>query len=644
MNNKEKYIKSVDNLKADEFLKAKTIKSLKSKPSTPYRTLVNVAVTAVFVFSCVWVVATQGQKGELERYQISDTVELAQGIKTVENMEQLKQLIKERNVPNASWDDTKESSVMQDFAYNATEATTKRFSSTNIQVEGVDEADIVKTDGEYIYYAGDAKKIKIVDVKEQKLVSEIELYEEDEEGGAQQIYINNNKLIVISSRYITYTATAFKSRVVDLANVTGKRETEIHIYNVADKTNIVKEQSVSLTGNHLNSRMIGDFVYVITNQYIYQNDEIKETDLLPCYTKNDVKTYVPYEYIYYEEENKNNSYINIMSINMQGETQVKSFLGSGSQVYVSEKSIYITKTKYNETVNEKLGIASITIGDAKTQIYKFSIDKGEIALKEATDAPGSLLNQFSMDEYNGYFRIATTLTKDNTRTNNLYIYDARMNKVGELTNIAPNESIYSVRFMGEKAYIVTFEQVDPLFVIDLSSPKEPKILGELKVPGFSNYLHIYDETHLIGIGQNTVTDAKGNVQTKGVKVSLFDVSNPVEPKELSNIVLGDKGAYSTALYNHKAVLFIKEKGILAFPLTIYKEGKNGKYFNGIEVLQISLENGVQEKGKIGEETTEKFVEALDRVIYIEDNLYSINYKQILINNIDTLQEINRVNF
>lgn len=642
MNNKEKYIKSVDNLKADEFLKAKTIKSLKSKQTTPYRTLINLAVTAVFVFSCVWVVANQGQKGELEKYQIQNTVELAQGIKTVENIDHLKQLIKEGNVTNASWDDTKEFSVMQDFAYNATEATTKRFSTTNIQVEGVDEADIVKTDGEYIYYAGDYRKIKIVSIKEQKLVAEIELYDE-EESGNQQIYINGNKLIVISSKHISYVTSTFKSYVSDLNYIARKMITDIHIYNIEDKSNIVKEKSVSLAGNYLNSRMIDDDVYVITNQNIYQNDETKDTDLMPYYTENENTIYMPYEYIYYEDENQNNSYINIMSINTSGETQAKSFLGRGATVYVSEKSIYITRTEYNEKINEETQIASIDISEAVTKIYKFSINNGDINLKEVAEASGSLLNQFSMDEYNGYFRIATTLTKDNTRTNNLYIYDARMNKVGELTNIAPNESIYSVRFMGEKAYIVTFEQVDPLFVIDLSSPKEPKILGELKVPGFSNYLHIYDETHLIGIGQNTVTDAKGNVQTKGVKVSLFDVSNPVEPKELSNIVLGDKGAYSTALYNHKAVLFIKEKGILAFPLTIYKEGKNGKYFNGIEVLQISPEKGVQEKGKIGEETTKQFADSLDRVIYIEDNLYSINNKQILINNIDNLQEINRVN-
>ena len=640
MNNKEKYVKSIDNLKADEYLKAKTIKALKeNKKKVPYVKFINVAVAAVFVFSCVWLVSNRNENIDNSIYKNKEIVQLSKGIKTVENFEQLKKLIKTQN--------TSISDITNDLAYTDTmqeaqkSATFREYSTTNVQVENVDEADIIKTDGEYIYYASDSKKVKIVDAKEQKLVSEIQLYEENEEGGAQQIYINDDKLIIISSKYFTTKCYIDTNRIVEPSqNFT----TEIYKYDVSDKTNIIKEESVSLSGRYLNSRMIDDVVYVITNHYIYKNDDSKEEDLLPYYIENETenKKCVPYDCIYYEED-KNNSYINIMSLNMEGTTQIKSFLGSGSTVYVSEKNIYITKIEYNETVNEELGVASITMGDCVTKIYKFGINNEEIALKETSEVLGSLLNQFSMDEYNGYFRIATSSTKDNKKSNNLYIFDARMNKVGELNNIAENENLYAVRFMGEKAYVVTFEQVDPLFVIDLSNPKEPKILGELKVPGFSNYLQIYDETHLIGIGENTVTDSKGNVQTKGVKVSLFDVSNETEPKEISSIVLGDRGSYSTALYNHKAILFVKEKGILAFPLTIYKNNKNMKYFNGIEVLKISIEEGIQEKGKIGNETTKQFEEAIERVIYIGENLYSINRKEIIINNIDTMQEINRVN-
>lgn len=642
MNNKEKYIKSIDNLKADEYLKAKTLKELnQTRRKSPYMKIINVAVAAVFVLSCIWIVSNQDKSVDSSIYKNQEIIQLSKGIKTVENFEQLKGLIetKENETLGIENDMLSQENTLEE---TKTTYTDREYSTTNVQVTGVDEADIVKTDGEYIYYAGDSKKIKIIDANEQELVSEIQLYNEDEEGGSQQIYINDDKLVVISSKYVTTTVTC---GIEDVITSNQAFSTDIYEYNVSDKNNIVQEKSVSLAGDYLNSRMIGDIVYVITNQYVYKNDESKEEDLLPYYIEDNTenKQFIPYEYIYYEEENKNNSYINIMSVNLEGETQVKSFLGSGSKVYVSEKNIYITKTKQNETVDQEKGIVSVTLGDAVTKIYKFGINNGKITLKETSEAPGYLLNQFSMDEYDGYFRIATSSTEDGKKSNNIYVFDARLNKAGELTNIAVDENIYAVRFMGEKAYVVTFKQVDPLFVIDLSNQKEPKILGELKVPGFSNYLHVYDETHLIGIGQNTVTDENGNTKTQGVKVSLFDVTNATEPVEVSNIVLGESGAYSAALYNHKAVLFIKEKGILAFPLTIYKNNQNSEAFNGIEVLQISLEEGIQEKGRIRGESSKEYEESIDRVIYIEDNLFSINNKQIIINNIETMQEINRVN-
>lgn len=642
MNNKEKYIKSIDNLKADEYLKAKTLKELnQTRRKSPYMKIINVAVAAVFVLSCIWIVSNQDKSVDSSIYKNQEIIQLSKGIKTVENFEQLKGLIetKENETSGIENDMLSQENTLEE---TKTTYTDREYSTTNVQVTGVDEADIVKTDGEYIYYAGDSKKIKIIDANEQELVSEIQLYNEDEEGGSQQIYINDDKLVVISSKYVTTTVTC---GIEDVITSNQAFSTDIYEYNVSDKNNIVQEKSVSLAGDYLNSRMIGDIVYVITNQYVYKNDESKEEDLLPYYIEDNTenKQFIPYEYIYYEEENKNNSYINIMSVNLEGETQVKSFLGSGSKVYVSEKNIYITKTKQNETVDQEKGIVSVTLGDAVTKIYKFGINNGKITLKETSEAPGYLLNQFSMDEYDGYFRIATSSTEDGKKSNNIYVFDARLNKAGELTNIAVDENIYAVRFMGEKAYVVTFKQVDPLFVIDLSNQKEPKILGELKVPGFSNYLHVYDETHLIGIGQNTVTDENGNTKTQGVKVSLFDVTNATEPVEVSNIVLGESGAYSAALYNHKAVLFIKEKGILAFPLTIYKNNQNSEAFNGIEVLQISLEEGIQEKGRIRGESSKEYEESIDRVIYIEDKLFSINNKQIIINNIETMQEINRVN-
>lgn len=639
MTNKEKYIKSIDNLRADDYLKSKVLKEIKApKKKTGIRVL-QVAVAAVFVFSCVWLMTGHENVIDNSIYQNQPIKPISKNINVVENFEQLKSLISastRRDNMLKSWnaDFAVPEATVTDSVNNSF-STNEEFSKTNVQVEGIDEADIVKTDGKYIYFSGDPCKVKIFGVDEQKIVAEIEIYKKEEEGGTQNIYINGNRIYVISVGYSGLVKTI--NNTIKPTGYWGNTTTDIYVYNVSDKSNIVLEKKYSLEGIYKDSRLIGDNLYVISNQYIRNTGN--EEEMIPSYTAGDdtVKS-IAYKDIYYITD-KNNSYINIMSINKNGETQVKSILGNGTQVYVSQNNIYIAQNIYKEPEGVSWA-RMIVLDDVETAVYKFSINSGDIEIKESTKFKGSLLNQFSMDEYNGYFRVATTSTKDEKRYNNLYIYDARFNEVGKLTDLAENESIYAVRFMGDKAYIVTFERVDPLFVIDLSNVREPKVLGELKVPGFSNYLHPFDETHLIGVGQNTVEDEKGNVRTQGIKVSLFDVTNPVEPIELSSLVIGEKnGAYSEALYNHKAILFIKEQGILVLPISIYDYYKEN--FNGVEVLKIDLKNGVQEKGRIAEQSRE--ARRIDRVLFVKDKLYSINYKQIVVNNLNTLEELNRVN-
>ena len=277
------------------------------------------------------------------------------------------------------------------------------------------------------------------------------------------------------------------------------------------------------------------------------------------------------------------------------------------------------------------------------------MENSKLEYTSTGSVPGEVLNQFSMDEKDGNFRIATTNStnlKEENRTNNLYILNENLKMIGSLENLAKGEKIYSVRFLDNKAYMVTFVQTDPLFVIDLSEPTNPILLGELKIPGYSTYLHPYDENHIIGFGENTETKEDGNVVTIGMKMALFDVTNPTSPKEMYSMDIGERGTYSELLYNHKALLFSKEKNIIAFPISI-SEGENyhsNLKFQGAIVYGLDLESGFNLKGKISHmQITEgyndyDYTKEVERIIYIDNNLYTLSEGLIKATNMDNMEE------
>lgn len=278
---------------------------------------------------------------------------------------------------------------------------------------------------------------------------------------------------------------------------------------------------------------------------------------------------------------------------------------------------------------------------------------GKVKYKSAGIVPGRLLNQFSMDENGKYFRIATTDTTNLTGStiNNLFVLDKDLNIVGSIIGLAKGETIYSVRFMGKRAYIVTYRQIDPLFAIDLSDPTDPKVLGKLKIPGYSDYLHPYDENHIIGFGQDTeITNSEWGTGTKitGMKMALFDVTDPTNPKELFSEKIGENGTYSELLNNHKALLFSKEKNIIAFPITISKEADdymNELKFQGAIVYGLDLEKGFSLKGKIAHMEIKDGYEDYDyskeveRIIYIKEAFYTLSKSLVKATNMDTMKQL-----
>jgi len=525
-------------------------------------------------------------------------------------------------------------------------AAATEYSTTNIQVEGVDEADIVKNDGKYIYVVS-GKKIVIVDAfpaENAKILSKIELsvYPID-------IFINEDKLVVFGSTSGGYRSSG----------------TFIKVYDISDRENPKIKRDIALDGTYFNSRMIGDYVYVIINQPVYYRVE-EDIKIPEMKIGAETKPVCDCDDIYYFDiPDRSYRMTIITSINTQNdneEIESKTFLtGNTQNMYVSLNNIYLTHTT-------NIYMPEVETSE-KTVVHKISIKDGEILYGNEGKVPGHVLNQFSMDEFNGYFRIATTIGRvarsgGATSTNNVYVLDNSLNTVGRLEDLAPGERIYSARFMGDRGYLVTFRKVDPLFVIDLADPFNPKVLGKLKIPGYSDYLHPYDENHIIGVGKETVAAEQGDFSWyQGIKLSLFDVTDVTMPKEVSKLEIGDRGTDSYVLRDHKAFLFSRSKNLLVIPIKLaeineeqYPSGvppnTHGQFvWQGAYVIDISLDRGLVVKGRVGHADEEGLLKSgyyysspysVERSLYMDDVLYTISKKMIKMNDLDDLEEINKV--
>jgi inhibitor of cysteine peptidase len=530
------------------------------------------------------------------------------------------------------------------------------YSATNIQVAGVDEADIVKTDGEYIYLVSGNKTIivKAYPAEQAQIVSEIEL-----EGTIIGIFINGDRLVVFeqeSPYYVYYDDVAVVEE--SYAPYTSPK-IFIRVYDISDRENPRLHREVSSDGQYISSRMIGDYAYVVVNEPVYEEEG---EPVLPEIRVGGNETEIPATDIYYSDvSDYYYMYTTIMAVNTQNDDQEPTYetilLGASSTLYVSPNNIYLTFPVWGTDI-----LGREVWDSPRTSIHRIHIEGAEIEYVASGDVPGMVLNQFSMDEYDGHFRVATT-TWGETTGNHVYILDMDLNIVGSLEDLAPGETIYSARFMGEKGYLVTFKQVDPLFVIDLSDPNNPRELGYLKVTGYSDYLHPYDETHIIGIGKET-TDAGEFAWYQGVKISLFDVSDVTNPQEISKLEIGDRGSDSPVLWDHKAFLFDGARNLLVMPILVaevdqsqYPEGVPSwaygePVWQGAYVFDISIDDGLQIKGRITHiddlsELEEGYYYyyspfAVERSLYIDDVLYTISQAKIKMNSLENLDYINEV--
>ncbi len=557
------------------------------------------------------------------------------------------------------------------------------YSTTNVQVEGVDEPDIVKTDGIYLYVLADQTLyiLKANPAKNATILSKIII---DNDVYINEFFINDNYLIVFGSSYNYpilyngYIETDVISEEVVTEKVTWEvSSSAIKIYDTSDKENPDLVKNIEIDGTYFDSRMIGNYIYVVSSEYsyyIFRYHDGNYTLNIPEIKIDNDTSKIPYDQIYYiDSPEAVDTMTHVISINLDGLTvNEKSFLiGVSQNMYMSKNNIYLVYTSYNYDTIQSDGLI-YRPPEETTAIHKIQVKNGEINYLDKNEVPGHILNQFSMDEHNNFFRIATTIgyvwDDENPSQNNIFIFDENLDRISSIEGIAEGEQIYSSRFMGDKAYLVTFKKIDPFFTIDLSDPYNPKIMGYLKIPGYSDYLHPYDENHIIGIGKETVESSYGNFAWyQGIKIALFDVSNFENPKEVDKIIIGDRGTDSPALHDHKAFLFDKEKELLVIPVSLYEiseEIKNqydiipdsiyGEFtFQGAFVIRLNL-NGFEYRDRIthvSEDDKQKdeywwhwrdSSSFISRSLYIEDTLYTISSKMVKMNSLADLSEINSV--
>jgi len=514
------------------------------------------------------------------------------------------------------------------------------YSDTNLQVAGVQEADVVKTDGKYIY-ALSAEKLYIVSAIDGKLAlaSKISLSTAAKQDAdyAFEMYVEGDKLIVLKRTPSIYALD-------DVLMVDGAPGAPLEfapqnikvtavVFDISDKSKPKKITQLSQSGDYVSSRMVDNFLYLVTSYYVY-----------PYYMeRTNVGTYVPStssdrgkdvpvaaDDIYITPHPQTTSYVTISGIDMnqpEDFVSTKAILGNASNVYASLDNLYVTN--YD-------GVTENGYYKDKTDIIKFAIKDGHIRKKATASVYGTLLNQFSMDEHDGFLRIVTTanqykvakdgdtvsISNNDKGVSGLTVLDRNLKKVGKISDLGKGEQVYSVRFDGKTGYVVTYRQVDPLYAIDLSIPTRPKVISALKIPGFSEYMQPYGEGLLFGLGKEVNADN----MVVGLKLSMFDVSDKTDVREIDKYVLAKNYNWSEASWNHKAILVSPERNLIAFPS--YDSYFIFSYANGSfkELKQI----------KLGQENT-GFGPGIMRGLFIGDYFYVVADTEILSMNISGFQ-------
>lgn len=592
------------------------------------------------------------------------------------------------------------------------------FSETNIQVEGVNEPDSVKTDGTYVYVLSGQSIfiIQATPAASAHIVSTISL---SNDIWYQSFFVNDDRLVVFGESSPSYWYYSWEPRIeenIDLDDpvdsdmpTDNTRDTTppepgnwddsqndtiditlpkpgywnvpqvvIQVYDLSMITNPLLLTTIELEGMFVNARMIGSNIYVVASEhthYLYRLINDVDYFKAPSITVDGFTEDISVDRIYYVDEPDNiDSLTHIVSLDVSslGFTQKSFLIGNTQDIYMSKNHIYLVYTSYEYSFF-LFDSPRVNRDQQITRIHKIQVENDEITYIASGEVPGRLVNQFSMDEHNTYFRIATTTgfiwDEENPSQNNVFILDDQLSIVSSIQDIATGEEIYSARFMGDKAYLVTFKNVDPFFTLDLSDPYDPQVLGELKIPGYSDYLHPYDDEYIIGIGKDAIASNDPNFAWfQGVKLALFNVSDFDNPTLVDTVIIGDRGTSTPVLYDHKALLFDREKQLLVLPASVHElperekkgEANPSAYghfsYQGAYVYNVTPE-GFSFRDRITH-LNESTLSSLQnnywyhwntkgyvyRTLYINNVLYTISEEMLKAHQLDTLEYITEVPF
>lgn len=510
------------------------------------------------------------------------------------------------------FDNSKSSAAVNESAAAGNAASTvtaQNYGKTNTQVNGVDEGDVLKNDGRYLYTTDslNGTVISILDTETMTIASQIEVKPSSDKNEiyVTDLYLNGDRLI--ATGYETKKAENDKHkysrydcmyiRIGDCVSI---------VYDISDRKNVTELRRMKQDGDIVSSRMIGSYLYTVTTyspdtddneSYIPKVDDQK----LKCdsiYIGDEKKEYTQYIILTGYDTADENSTVNKVSV-----------IANSGEVYCSQEKLYVASHEYNQKTDRD-----------ETAVHVFTLSDGNVAYKGSVSVPGYCEGQYMMDEYSSYFRIATTdydIKKD-ADISNLYVIDNNLNVVGELENISEDEQVKSARFLGNTAYIVTFKNTDPLFAIDLSDPSKPKILGEVKLPGFSRYLHPLSENLLVGIGYDGDEE---DADTSKVKISLFDVSDKKNPKELDSHVI--KNAYCD-IFAFSAKAFVQiDENTFGIPVS-YETFNNDQFGEKLVFKTFTVKNNkFSEKNAYIHSTSNDYT-GLFRGTFIENKVYTLD--------------------
>lgn len=590
-----------------------------------------VSAILCLVMTTVYITGCSGTS--TEQKEVQNATEKKQPAVKVEAVGSYKKLYKRLNTVSLKQKierETKEVFCLEDSVDSATtesasaeiggeaSGASKEYGTTNGMTEGVDEADKIKNDGEYLYfyeedYEDNRFGIRIVKVdgRDMEEVYFLSTGQNSETGKINEFYVIGDTLILFES----------------------SDETKVKIYDISDRANPKLSQTRKQDGYYISSRVEGGYLYLVTEKYNDYCNERKSSGCVPEVEECKVDA----DCIYVPEMGETRNFVTCSSIAIDDSYKIKdtvSVLASSNNFYMSEDNIYI----YTSGMEDKV---------MKTELLRMSYEDGNLEMEAKGTVKGYLTDSFALNEYKGYLRLVMMQETYNNSgleiydadeemdASTLYVLDENLKIVGQIDDIAPGEQIYSARFLGDTGYFVTFRTIDPLFSVDLSDPTAPNIIGELKIPGFSEYLHPYSDDLLLGIGRNVKDNA-----SDGLKLSMFDISDPSDVREQDKKILKQYD-YSACLYEYKALCIDTEKNLFGFSC----EGElEAHWYKEYCLYTYDEKEGFKGKKTVSFNMEQNWNSDI-RGTYVGDTFYTVVFgEEIVATDLNTMEEVGRCQF